>query len=153
MSYWFRRPKPDAFGTSPVILSVGPLGGSNLLYSTGVLVTQGSITFTIPTPYRKLAVRAASTHASTLVSTHGTTVATLRKRVAGTTVATITSALNLATGTAKVSNPFVIGSHSTVEADRICQPADVLEVVVVNTGTLVTEPVELYFNVEANIID
>lgn len=153
MSYWFRRPKADAFGTSPVILSIGPLGGTGLLYGAGVLVTQGSITFTIPTPYRKIAVRAAGTHANTLVSTHGTTVATVRKRVAGTTVATITAALNLATGTAKVTNPFVIGSQSTIESDRILQPADVLEVVVVNTGTLVTQPVELYFNIEANILE
>lgn len=153
MSYWFRRPKADAFGTNPTVLSVGPLGGTGLLYGAGVLVTQGSITFTIPTPYRKIAVRAASTHANTLVSTHGTTVATVRKRVAGTTVATITTALNLATGTAKVSNPFTIGTHSTVESDRIVQPADILEVVVVNTGTLVTQPVELYFNIEANIIE
>ncbi len=149
MSFNWRRPKPDAFGTSPVILSVGPLGGANLLYTTAPLVTQGSITFTIGTPYRKLWVRGASAHASTLVSTHGTTVAKVQK-LRGTVTAAITGSLNLASGmTAYASSKFTIGTATTIESDRIVQEGDLLQVVVVNTGTLVTEPVELYFNVEA----
>src|SRR4051794_9781584 len=103
MAFNWRRPKADAFGGAPVFLGIGPLGGSNLLYSTGVLVTQGTITFTIPSPFRKLWVRKVSTHANTLVSTHGTTVAQLRKITGNSITATITQALNLASGTARVA--------------------------------------------------
>ncbi len=149
MSFNWRRPKPDAFGSAPVMLNVGPIGGSNLLYSTGALVTQGSITFTIPTPYRKMWIRGASTHASTLVSTHGTTVAKVQKLTGGTVTTAITGNLNLATGTALANSKFTIGTATTIEKDRIIQEGEILQVVVVNTGTLVTEPVELYFNVEA----
>lgn len=139
---WF-RPKADAFGGSPIHLEMDPVGRS-----ARTLVTSGSTTYVLPSPYRKLYVRLASGHCNTLAA-GGTTVAVLQKVVGGTgTPVALTDGLTIEAMTAKVVSKFVMSSTAT-DADRLKGEADILQVQFINVGGITTQPAELNALVEA----
>lgn len=140
---WFRA-KPDAYGGAPVHLDLDPVGRSGR-----TLVTSGTTQLVLPSPYRKVYVRAVSAHCNSLAA-GGTTVATLQKVVGGTgTPVSLTDGLTIEAMTAKVVSRFVMSSSAT-DADRLKGEADVLQVQFVNTGGISTQPVE--FNVLAEVL-
>lgn len=139
MSYNFFRPKPDAFGSRPIHLVLDPVGRSGR-----TLVTAGSTTLIIPTPYRKFYVRQASAVCVSLVGTSGSTVATIQKVVGGTgSPVALTSGLWLENMVAKVSSKFAMSSTAT-DANRQVNEGDVLQVQFINATGIDAQPVDLY---------
>lgn len=99
-----------------------------------------SATTTVPVPMlrRKLWVRGASYQTTTVPVGGGTIVARLVKRKTDGTQVVISSDLDLETVTANTPTAFVIPS-STPETYRVVQPGELLQVLLVASGTVTTD--------------
>lgn len=135
----FFRPKPGRFGIQAVLLTSGRI-------NTGTLAA-GTQTHTIGTHPAKCFINRVSVSAGTYPTATTNTVKLVRYDAAGTTARDITDALDVNTKTARTSLSAAIASAAT-DSVRTLLPGDTLEVVLVTTGTVTTQPDDLVVTVE-----
>jgi hypothetical protein len=140
--YNFFRPKPGRFGVAPVVLTVKPEFGT--LAAGTVVHNLGSI------PSRAF-ISKISISAGTFPAAATSIEATFRKKPSGTAVA-LTSAIDIDDATAGTA---VAGSFlaSLTEAQRTLNPGETLELSVVTTGAVGTQPVDLVVSVELLVLE
>lgn len=135
------RAKPGDFGTAPVPLNA-------VLPAIGA-----SATTTVPVPMlrRKLWVRGASYQTTTVPVGGGTLVARLVKRKTDGTQLVLSSDLDLEAVTAETPTAFTIPS-STPESYRVVQPGELLQVLLVASGTVTTDHAGAHAVVDAVVL-
>lgn len=150
MAYNWFRPKPDAFGGNPVLLSSGiiaPAGVSSIVQS-------GTTTIMIPTPTRKLYVRRVSSQQNVVIvpgtstaNAGGVGVNLIKLNTGGTATTTISALFALASQTAFVSSAWALASGVT-DGARLTAEGDLLAAQIISTTSITTQPTALAINVE-----
>lgn len=140
--------KPGRFGVQPAMLHATIAAGTNSL------TANSDTTYYVPTPYRKVRFSRATSSATTVpVDSDGTVTAIVYKVSSGTTSTALTAALDLEALTALIGSKFTAASTLT-EAQRRLAEGDVLKVVVSNNSASIdTQPVDLKFVIETEVLE
>jgi hypothetical protein len=146
----FFQPRPGRFGVAPVYLKTAQIGGTNFEGGATPVTASGTTIFRLGgfAGRRVELSRIGATTVTVPVSASGTILATLRKyRAADDTVVTLTGTLDLeALVTREEGFTNVLATLS--DADRTLAAGDALEVHVVSTAAIGTQPAGLVFTVE-----
>lgn len=151
----FMNPKPGRFGVAPVFLKTGEIGGTNFLGGTAPLTASGTTIFRLGgTAGRKTRVsRLGATVVTVPVSASGTLKATLRKYDASADAAvTLTADLDLETLTTREEG-FASILTTVSDAELTLDVGDALEIHVVSTAAIGTQPAGLVFTAEALVLE
>lgn len=160
MGFNFFAPKPGRFGIAPVFIKSGQIGGTNFLGGT-TPITAGSGGTPQTTIFRLGGVagrraridRIGATVVTVPVSAGGTIVATIRKYDASAdSVVTISQNLELTTLTTReegFANPIATLTDSQLTLDA----GDALEVHVVSSHAIGTQPAGLVFTASVMLLD
>lgn len=135
----FFKPKPGRFGVEPVLLTSGRI-------NTGTLAA-GTQTHTIGNHPAKSYINRVTVSAGTFPAATTNTIKLVRYDAAAATARDITATLDVNNKTARTSLAATIATTAT-DSIRTLRPGDTLEVVLVTTGTVTTQPDDLVVNVE-----
>lgn len=140
----FFRPKVGRFGAAPETFDTGSISS---------LTASATNRFVLPTPYFRVFLEKFSAQAYTPPAGGGTFNATINHiSNSGANTKALTVALDLATLTAKVKSNLTKAS-GLVEGDFLLQPSDLLEVDIVVSSTVTTQPVGLAVTASGTAID
>lgn len=151
----FFNPKVGRFGVAPVFLNTGEIGGTNFIGGTAPLTASGTTIFRLGgSAGRKVRIsRLGATTVTVPVSASGTLLATLRKYDASANQAvTLTADLDLEALTTREEG-FANALSTLSDADLMLDVGDALEIHVVSTAAIGTQPAGLVFTAEALVLE
>lgn len=145
-----RQSGPGRWGTHPVHVSVGPIGGSTALYGATPLTANDVTIFRIPTPPGKFVFSKVAVHATTdAADADGTVLGVVSKYDASADAeVTVSGSIDLeALTTLERAEAGV--STSATDAQLVLDTGDTLSFRVTNNSAAIdTQPVDLFIVVE-----
>jgi hypothetical protein len=150
----FFRPKAGRFGTQPVYLKTGQIGGTNYLGGANPITASGTTIFRLggTAGRRAMVGRLGATAVTVPISASGTLLAALyRYNAATNTAVKVSGDIDLE---ALVTREEAFAEALALSAGTLTlQPGDALEVHVVSTDAIGTQPAGLVFTAEALILE
>lgn len=141
----FFQPKAGRYGTVPLVVSSGQIGGSNYLGGTVPFTASGTTTFVLPAPSFRCRFKNFSVWCVTIpVSAGGTLLASVLKQNAG-TATTVSADVDLTTLTAQAAKVGAILGTATEAGLSFNGTSDAVQINVVSNAAIGTQPVSLAF--------